>query len=77
MQKETLVEARKRQQAALGTSRALEKQYLRLTATPTTDTIRPPIVLERSLQLLKEKWLQVSAVDMIQLLSQPACSPDP
>lgn len=53
------MEARKRQEAAVGTSRALEKQYLRLTSAPTLDTVRPPVVLERALQLLKQKWLQV------------------
>ncbi len=65
LQKETLVDVRRRQgpeAEALGTSRALEKQYLRLTSAPTTDTVRPPVVLEAALQRLKDKWLQVCHV---------------
>lgn len=51
--------ARQRQGTAVGTSKALEKRYLRLTAAPTADSVRPPAVLERALALLKDKWLQV------------------
>jgi hypothetical protein len=58
-QAETLVAARQRHGSAFGTSTALEKRYLRLTAAPTADTVRPPHVLERALAVLKDKWQQV------------------
>lgn len=58
-QEETLVAARQRGGTAFGTSTALEKQYLRLTAAPAANTVRPPHVLERALPALKDKWLQV------------------
>jgi hypothetical protein len=58
-QAETLVAARQRHGSAFGTSTALEKRYLRLTAAPTADTVRPPHVLERALAALKDKWQQV------------------
>jgi SAC3 family protein LENG8/THP3 len=58
-QADTLVAARQRGGSAFGTSTALEKQYLRLTAAPAADTVRPPHVLERALSVLKAKWQQV------------------
>ena len=57
---ETLVDARRKGGADVyGTSAALEKQYLRLTSAPAASAVRPPAVLERALQLVKDNWLQV------------------
>lgn len=55
---ETLLEARRRQGTAEGTNCKLEKHYLRLTSAPDRASVRPPAVLERALQAVKEKWLQ-------------------
>lgn len=41
-----------------GTSRSLEKEYLRLTSVPKAEDVRPPEVLERSLELVKKRWKQ-------------------
>eukprot|EP00873_Tetraselmis_striata_P023223 jgi/Tetstr1/443487/TSEL_031495.t1 len=43
-------------EALFGTSTALEKPYLRLTAAPPRHTIRPPKVLKRALRHAKGKW---------------------
>ena len=40
----------------VGRSETLEKRYLRLTAAPNPDTVRPLHVLEKTLTLLKRKW---------------------
>ncbi|KAI7890490.1 SAC3/GANP/Nin1/mts3/eIF-3 p25 family-domain-containing protein [Mucor mucedo] len=40
----------------VGTSKKLEKQYLRLTSAPDPATVRPLPVLKQTLNLLKEKW---------------------
>ena len=40
----------------VGRSENLEKRYLRLTAAPNPDTVRPLPVLEKTLTLLKRKW---------------------
>ncbi|KAF9311288.1 hypothetical protein BG003_007573 [Podila horticola] len=40
----------------VGTSTKLEKSYLRLTSAPDPSTVRPPHILEQTLQLLKSKW---------------------
>ena len=60
---ETLVDVRRKTCGdGYGTSAVLEKQYLRLTSAPAVSAVRPPAVLEQALQLVKEKWLQVSPV---------------
>lgn len=43
-----------------GRSAALEKEYLRLTAAPTLDSVRPPPVLKQALRLVQQRWLQVN-----------------
>ncbi|KAG0286456.1 hypothetical protein BGZ96_009441 [Linnemannia gamsii] len=40
----------------VGTSLQLEKNYLRLTSAPDPSTVRPVHVLQKTLDLLKEKW---------------------
>ncbi|KAL9092079.1 MAG: hypothetical protein Q9159_001078 [Coniocarpon cinnabarinum] len=40
----------------VGTSEKLEKRYLRLTAPPKPETVRPLPVLRRTFDLLREKW---------------------
>ncbi|KAF9958146.1 hypothetical protein BGZ72_000823 [Mortierella alpina] len=40
----------------VGTSNALEKNYLRLTSAPDPATVRPVHVLQKTLELLKDKW---------------------
>ncbi|KAF9152767.1 hypothetical protein BG015_004751 [Linnemannia schmuckeri] len=40
----------------VGTSTQLEKNYLRLTSAPDPATVRPVRVLQKTLDLLKEKW---------------------
>lgn len=60
MQVETLADARKMHGTAEGTSRKLEKQYMRLTSAPDRSEVRPPVILEQALQALKDKWLEVS-----------------
>jgi len=40
----------------VGTCTSLEKQYLRLTAPPKPDTVRPQHVLEKTLSMLWRKW---------------------
>ncbi|KAF9968202.1 hypothetical protein BGZ70_005883 [Mortierella alpina] len=40
----------------VGTSKALEKNYLRLTSAPDPATVRPVHVLQKTLELLKDKW---------------------
>ena len=67
--------ARMRREDALGTSRALEKRYLRLTSAPTTDTVRPPVVLERALEAVKAKWSQVGADSPLAVDSFPHSLP--
>ncbi|KAF9904951.1 hypothetical protein EC991_002191 [Linnemannia zychae] len=42
----------------VGTSTQLEKNYLRLTSAPDPATVRPVRVLQKTLELLKEKWRQ-------------------
>ncbi|GFR51188.1 hypothetical protein Agub_g13531 [Astrephomene gubernaculifera] len=42
----------------VGTSAALEKEYLRLTSLPRASDVRPPGVLAAALRLVKAKWLQ-------------------
>ncbi|KAI9876964.1 MAG: hypothetical protein M1830_005185 [Pleopsidium flavum] len=42
----------------IGRSQDLEKKYFRLTSAPNPDTVRPVLVLEKSLDLLKAKWKQ-------------------
>jgi hypothetical protein len=42
--------------AAVGTSTALEKTYLRLTAAPEAAAVRPPAVLRQALALVKTRW---------------------
>lgn len=44
---------------AYGTSSQLEREYLRLTRLPALSEVRPPAVLEQSLELVKSKWLEV------------------
>ncbi|KAG2444286.1 hypothetical protein HXX76_001043 [Chlamydomonas incerta] len=41
----------------VGTSAALEKEYLRLTSLPRAADVRPPHVLAAALKLVKSKWL--------------------
>jgi len=43
--------------AIIGTSCNLEKRYLRLTSAPDPSTVRPPDVLKKSLELVKNKYL--------------------
>ncbi|EFX05604.1 sac3 ganp domain containing protein [Grosmannia clavigera kw1407] len=40
----------------VGTSQTLEKRYLRLTAAPKPEFVRPEHILRQSLELLKKKW---------------------
>ncbi|KAG9296334.1 hypothetical protein G9A89_014926 [Geosiphon pyriformis] len=42
----------------IGTSQSLEKKYLRLTSAPDPSTVRPLEVLQKTLELLKDKWKQ-------------------
>ena len=44
------------QALAFGTNKSLEKNYFRLTSAPKADTVRPPFILQESLELLKRKW---------------------
>ena len=44
----------------LGTSEALEKEYLRLTSLPRASDVRPPQVLEAALRLIKQRWVEQS-----------------
>eukprot|EP01103_Thecamoeba_quadrilineata_P018045 TRINITY_DN666_c0_g1_i4.p1 TRINITY_DN666_c0_g1~~TRINITY_DN666_c0_g1_i4.p1 ORF type:complete len:552 (+),score=107.94 TRINITY_DN666_c0_g1_i4:77-1657(+) len=41
-----------------GTSKSLEKQYLRLTEPPDPSTVRPELVLKNTLKMLRRKWKQ-------------------
>lgn len=43
-------------QTIVGTSRQLEKPYLRLTSAPDPKTVRPLPVLKQTLEHLKKKW---------------------
>jgi hypothetical protein len=40
----------------IGTSTTLKKKYLRLTAAPNPGNVRPPKVLEQTLELLRQEW---------------------
>ncbi len=40
----------------MGTSAALEKEYLRLTSLPRASTVRPPNILTLALDLVKARW---------------------
>jgi hypothetical protein len=40
----------------VGTCQNLEKRYLRLTAPPKPDQVRPPSILQQTLELLKKRW---------------------
>lgn len=40
----------------VGTNESLEKSYLRLTAPPKAETVRPQRVLEKTLDMLRKKW---------------------
>lgn len=42
--------------AIIGTCAELEKPYLRLTAAPDPSTVRPQVILEKSLKRLRRKW---------------------
>ena len=42
----------------VGRCQDLEKRYFRLTSAPNPDTVRPPQVLEKTLDMLKKKWRQ-------------------
>lgn len=53
--KRTLVEVRSEQGRARGTSTSLEKDYLRLTSLPTLESVRPPEVLRKALEMVKLK----------------------
>ena len=44
--------------AIVGTSTSLEKRYLRLTSAPDPSTVRPPTVLRKSLEFIKNKFGQ-------------------
>eukprot|EP00611_Tribonema_gayanum_P006912 TRINITY_DN16262_c0_g1_i1.p2 TRINITY_DN16262_c0_g1~~TRINITY_DN16262_c0_g1_i1.p2 ORF type:complete len:365 (+),score=165.28 TRINITY_DN16262_c0_g1_i1:92-1186(+) len=46
------------QQRVRGTSAALEKSYLRLTAGPDPRTVRPPQQLAKCLQHVKDEWIR-------------------
>eukprot|EP00879_Flechtneria_rotunda_P005106 GHRR01005386.1.p1 GENE.GHRR01005386.1~~GHRR01005386.1.p1 ORF type:complete len:440 (+),score=191.13 GHRR01005386.1:691-2010(+) len=39
-----------------GSSMAIEKEYLRLTAIPKAEDVRPPEVLQKALALVKQRW---------------------
>uniref|UniRef100_A0A7R9V2P4 SAC3/GANP/THP3 conserved domain-containing protein n=1 Tax=Chlamydomonas euryale TaxID=1486919 RepID=A0A7R9V2P4_9CHLO len=47
-------------QRGLGTSMALEKEYLRLTSLPSASSVRPPNVLALALDLVKARWRERS-----------------
>ncbi|KAK4126451.1 hypothetical protein N657DRAFT_568445 [Parathielavia appendiculata] len=40
----------------VGTCQNLEKRFLRLTAAPKPDQVRPPYILRQTLELLKKRW---------------------
>lgn len=61
-QRETLVQARRAGAAAEGRSTALEREFLRLTALPALEDVRPPGLLAESLALVKARWVQVGPV---------------
>ncbi|KAJ5807057.1 hypothetical protein N7474_010649 [Penicillium riverlandense] len=42
----------------VGRCQTLEKNYFRLTSAPNPDTVRPLVVLQKTLDLLKKKWRQ-------------------
>ena len=46
------------QAPVVGRCQDLEKRYFRLTSAPNPDTVRPLPVLERTLDLLKKKWIR-------------------
>lgn len=52
----TLAALKSRDAAALGTSDALEKPYLRLTSAPEASAVRPPSVLREALALVRARW---------------------
>ncbi len=49
-------------EGGLGTSEALEKEYLRLTSLPRASDVRPPHVLEAALAMVKAKWVRVTTL---------------
>ncbi|KAG1672045.1 hypothetical protein FOA52_008921 [Chlamydomonas sp. UWO 241] len=44
----------------VGTSMAIEKEYLRLTSLPSASSVRPPTVLKLALDLVKARWREAS-----------------
>lgn len=52
--------AQKHKNAIIGTSTQLEKPYFRLTSEPDPASVRPLAVLKRSLQMVKDVWIETS-----------------
>ena len=48
-----------------GTSKALEKEYFRLTRVPDPSTVRPESVLKQSFQMVKERWKNTEDWDYV------------
>eukprot|EP00953_Heterococcus_sp_UTEX-ZZ885_P022873 12622-Heterococcus_DN1.PRE.2 len=45
-------------QHVIGTCQTVEKHYLRLTSAPVAKLVRPPPVLRKALQLVKDQWIK-------------------